>query len=1074
MIRSAAMLSMSLCAWVQLGPSVNASLARSAPDDSALIASARDQPDSARAQLYRTFSAIASTRLPTDRQSKLDFAKRLAGAYARAWSDSFLVRQVARFETLTTAQRNARVAADSLRLAGNAAMSRDGIPAAMSLWRASLRRALTLGDPVAIAPAKLALGAGFYRLEQLDSASAYLADARNLATRTGDFRTMGNVLGVLASVAKDRGDLPGAAELYRRASAIRARSGDRRGLAADQNNLGLIAQERGDLQAAKIAFRKALALNTRDGRRSLVALNLGNLAGIASVTGDYAAADSLYRQALANDRAVGDRAETGFVLHDLGRLQMRRGDYDQALRSLIEALRIHEQSGDVTGAIGVRIDLGALQNSMGNPESALATLRQGELQSNSSNASAELRAGLAIARADVAIQFGTFAEADSEYARAERYFALARNESGRGDAQQGRAMLLHLRNDDRASMRLLEQAFRTQINAGDRRSAALTQLLLADVQNVSGNSIEARRTLTRAVTSLHMLHDAVGEAAGLSALGDMTGRAGSNREAEVFYRRGVSVLGNRRATEVSWRLRAGLARALRDRGALEAAAREYRLAVSVVEQTAATLHLAERRSGYLADKWDVYTELAQMEMSRGRVADGFAVSERMRARQMIDMLSRGRVAAPRVAAVQEQDLRRRIDELSRQLEGGSSTLPQLREPMVPVRSSDAVRAQLDAAQKAYAQLLAKLREADPEYLRLVSGVTMSARTVMQHLKPDEILLEYLLGDSTSTLFVLTSDTVAAIDLRISRQSLADLIEFAGRTVEKPGSAGAALWRAPLRRLYRQLIEPVERQGFTRGKRTLVIVPHGELHFLSFAALMQPGTTDHFLVEKLQLAYTPSATAWVQLGERGLRASGRDVLAFAPHVDRLPASRQEVQAIGHIYGSRAKVRIGAAASEQALRAGIPYAATLHLATFGVLNKHNPLFSFVELAPSRDSDGRLEVNEVFGLGLSGQLVILSACQTALASGAIADVPPGDDWVGLVQAFLQSGAGSVLASLWPVDDRATELLMERFHRRLASGQSAVVSLADAQRSLLRNPQTSRPFYWAGFVLNGSSSTP
>jgi CHAT domain-containing protein len=146
--------------------------------------------------------------------------------------------------------------------------------------------------------------------------------------------------------------------------------------------------------------------------------------------------------------------------------------------------------------------------------------------------------------------------------------------------------------------------------------------------------------------------------------------------------------------------------------------------------------------------------------------------------------------------------------------------------------------------------------------------------------------------------------------------------------------------------------------------------------------------------------------------------------------------------------------------------------VHLATFGVLNKHNPLFSFVELAPSGQDDGHLEVNEVFGLGLKGQLVVLSACQTALGSGAIADVPPGDDWVGLVEAFLQAGASSVLASLWPVDDRATATLMEEFHKRAAKGQAPVAALAEAQRILLRNPRTARPFYWAGFVINGSAA--
>ena len=145
--------------------------------------------------------------------------------------------------------------------------------------------------------------------------------------------------------------------------------------------------------------------------------------------------------------------------------------------------------------------------------------------------------------------------------------------------------------------------------------------------------------------------------------------------------------------------------------------------------------------------------------------------------------------------------------------------------------------------------------------------------------------------------------------------------------------------------------------------------------------------------------------------------------------------------------------------------------LHLATFGVLNKHNPLFSYVELGGAGD-EARLEVHEVFALPLDGQLVVLSACQTALASGAVADVPPGDDWVGLTQAFLQAGARGVLASLWRVEDRATARLMELFYRGLASGESEAAALAGAQRAMLREPDRAHPFYWAGFVLSGSGA--
>ena len=85
---------------------------------------------------------------------------------------------------------------------------------------------------------------------------------------------------------------------------------------------------------------------------------------------------------------------------------------------------------------------------------------------------------------------------------------------------------------------------------------------------------------------------------------------------------------------------------------------------------------------------------------------------------------------------------------------------------------------------------------------------------------------------------------------------------------------------------------------------------------------------------------------------------------------------------------------------------------------------------------------------------------------------DVPPGDDWVGLVQAFLAAGASAVVATHWRIDDSATAELMRGFYSRLHSGVGPSQALAEAQRAALHDPSTRHPFYWAGFSLSGASS--
>jgi CHAT domain-containing protein len=339
------------------------------------------------------------------------------------------------------------------------------------------------------------------------------------------------------------------------------------------------------------------------------------------------------------------------------------------------------------------------------------------------------------------------------------------------------------------------------------------------------------------------------------------------------------------------------------------------------------------------------------------------------------------------------------------------------------------------------------------------------------LAGDEVLLEYLTTDSGSTVFVVTRDTIEAIELDVTRRALTRLIDFARGTMSRPArSASGELWRSPLRRLAQLLIGPVQSSSLLDGKRALVIVAHGELHFLPFQALLIDSAPERFLVERFSVTYAPSASLWLQFGGRKYNGVSTGVLALAPRTDALPASKGEVGAIRELYDNRALVLVGAAASERAFRAEAPAKSIIHVATYGVLNKHNPLFSFVELAPEGNEDGRLEVHEVFGLTLNARLLVLSACQTGLGSGAIADVPPGDDWVGLVEAFLYAGSANVLATLWSVEDRATARLMGTFYRELAAGRSETEALAYAQREALRDARTSHPYYWAGFVLTGS----
>ena len=134
-------------------------------------------------------------------------------------------------------------------------------------------------------------------------------------------------------------------------------------------------------------------------------------------------------------------------------------------------------------------------------------------------------------------------------------------------------------------------------------------------------------------------------------------------------------------------------------------------------------------------------------------------------------------------------------------------------------------------------------------------------------------------------------------------------------------------------------------------------------------------------------------------------------------------------------------------------GLGFFNYLHFATHGRL-RDRPDLSGIAL-----SDGFLRAFEIYDLELSCELVVLSACETAV----------GAERGGLVRAFLQAGSRRVMATLWKVPDRSTPRLMESFYRGLLrQDMTPGAALQQAQIQMLSS-RWKAPHYWAGFVLQG-----
>jgi len=203
-------------------------------------------------------------------------------------------------------------------------------------------------------------------------------------------------------------------------------------------------------------------------------------------------------------------------------------------------------------------------------------------------------------------------------------------------------------------------------------------------------------------------------------------------------------------------------------------------------------------------------------------------------------------------------------------------------------------------------------------------------------------------------------------------------------------------------------------------------------------------------------------------EANLRGSGR-TLASLP---RLLASREELSSIANIAPRAATTATDfmadRATAERLLRESY---RVVHFATHGVLNDRYPELSGIVLSlvddQGRPLDGFLRVQDIYGMHIETDLVVLSACETALGH-----VLRGEGITGLVTALMHAGAGSVVASKWKVDDLATRQLMEEFYRGIfIDGLDSAAALRAAQVSLWKRKRTRAPFYWGAFELHGTS---
>jgi CHAT domain-containing protein/Tfp pilus assembly protein PilF len=200
-------------------------------------------------------------------------------------------------------------------------------------------------------------------------------------------------------------------------------------------------------------------------------------------------------------------------------------------------------------------------------------------------------------------------------------------------------------------------------------------------------------------------------------------------------------------------------------------------------------------------------------------------------------------------------------------------------------------------------------------------------------------------------------------------------------------------------------------------------------------------------------------------QRSARESG------VPVFNRLRFSRQEAEAVAALAPANRSLTATdfAASKATATSPELGGYRIVHFATHGLINNNNPELSGIVLSlvdeAGRPQDGFLRMHDIYNLRLGADLVVLSACRTALGKEI-----KGEGLVGLTRGFMYAGAPRVVASLWNVDDRATaELMKQLYVGVLKEGQPPSAALRAAQVAMWKARRWQSPYYWAAFVMQG-----
>lgn len=932
----------------------------------------------------------------------------------------------------------------------NVSQTKEAAQASLKQYEEALRLWREVGDRAAEARALESLGKLYHRKgefrQSLSEHEHALALRRELGDRAGEAASLFNVGLARVSLGEPRPAL----EAIEQSLALRRAAGDRVGESSALSQLGAIHTSLGDMRLALEDYTEALAIlkETNDPNGQMV--TLGSLAFLYNKLGELERARDLNLQALQLARRLKDRRAERQVLGNLGTGYYRSGDYDKAVEYQEQALVISRSAGDRGGEGLVLGNLGAAYAKRGDFKRAFDYLDQ-SLQITRAAGDRTSSAYTLHSMASVARRLGDDAKAFDLYTES---LALRRAVGDRHGEHQTLSQLARLEADrgrlDEArryaeqSLDIVE-ALRSDISGDELRAS-----FFATVQEYYESYIDL--LMRQHALAPRAGHDAealqASERRRARSLLDVLAEAGADiggdvppamRERELEARRRV----NARAVEMT-KLAASRP------GSAEAQAAERALDEAVTERQAVEAQASAASPRYAALAYS--TPLGVEQIQKQLLDADTALVEYSLGPQR----SHAFVVTDKTFDAYELPKANEIEEAAR-------TVYDLLTARYPVTGETA------------AQYKRRVAEADLRYDAAVANLSrlvlapLAARLDKRRLLVvADGALRYVPFSALPVPRTPTAGSAGPPQAGGGRANVADYrpLIFDHEIVSLPSASALAALRREAGRRAETLTasvavfaDPVFDADDSRVRRGAAM--------RKVAARNIPGSPAAAGADSRGQNEAPA-------GPRNTPAANSDVAVDGP-LRRLAFSREEAGAIASLAGAaRSRTFMDFEASRASATGDeLSRFRYVHFATHSFVNNRRPELSGIVLSlvdkEGRAQDGFLRLQDIYRMRLPTELVVLSACRTAVGREV-----RGEGLMSLTRGFMYAGARRVAASLWKVDDAATAELMERFYRHLLTGPASgrptpAAALRLAQLELMRMPNRRSPFYWAAFTLQG-----